>query len=288
MNQNEHKIADTRGRFAQVVQDGRKQNDVGWTTGRILLSTERLVLAASGGKRTVALSQITDVGGRYDVNQTIAGVSDYVGMRFDENDVVVATAPEDAALEFNLYRALLNQAVVLVRHPAVEGGVVQDTQWEKSRLQVEENTVDLAVASGGFVEIDLDDIGSVEVGSRTVRDQERPVLEVEHTGDETSVQTHVSGTARHCSILETFLDRGEQRTEADIDLNEPEREVLMALYSGVSSFEIPEFVGMDVDEVEEIFERLVELDVLEEVRTRREVALKPRGRNIASDAISER
>ncbi len=67
-----------------------------------------------------------------------------------------------------------------------------------------------------------------------------------------------------------------------------EKEVLMALYTGVSSFEIPDFLGMDVDRVEEIFERLIELDVLKEVRKRREVSLKTRGRNIASESISEK
>jgi helix-turn-helix protein len=59
----------------------------------------------------------------------------------------------------------------------------------------------------------------------------------------------------------------------------------MALYSGVSPFKIPDFVGMDVDEVEEIYDRLIEDGLLQHVRTRRDVSLKPRGRNIASEVI---
>jgi len=43
---------------------------------------------------------------------------------------------------------------------------------------------------------------------------------------------------------------------------------------------------LDPDDVEEIYEQLVELDVLQEVRIRREVALKPRGRNIASESMN--
>ena len=38
----------------------------------------------------------------------------------------------------------------------------------------------------------------------------------------------------------------------------------------------------------EAFERLIEVDVLEEVRKRREVSLKTRGRNIASESINEK
>jgi len=43
----------------------------------------------------------------------------------------------------------------------------------------------------------------------------------------------------------------------------------------------------DVDTVEEIFERLVELDIVDEVRVRREVTLNSRGRNIASEAMND-
>jgi helix-turn-helix protein len=44
---------------------------------------------------------------------------------------------------------------------------------------------------------------------------------------------------------------------------------------------------MGVDTVEEIFDRLIEAGVLEETRIRRQVELKARGRNIASDAMSD-
>lgn len=61
----------------------------------------------------------------------------------------------------------------------------------------------------------------------------------------------------------------------------------MALYSGVSPFEIPDFVGLDVEAVEDIFEQLAEQGVVQKTRTRREVGLKPRGRSIASEVIAD-
>ncbi len=45
----------------------------------------------------------------------------------------------------------------------------------------------------------------------------------------------------------------------------------MALHSGVSPFDIPNFVGIDVEEIEEIFDRLIELDVISVLRERTEV-----------------
>ncbi|WP_135829019.1 CheF family chemotaxis protein [Halorussus halobius] len=284
----EHKITDTKGRFLQVVKNGRKLNDPEWTSGRILLSNKRLVLAGNQGKRTIPLSKIKGLRGRYDVNQAVASVSDYLSVEFANNVVLLSSSKDIDDFETDVYGALLNQKMVLTKHPAVEGGVIQDTDWEKARIKIGDGVVNVAIASGTFVGIELDDIGSVERATRTVQGEQRTVLEVEHTQGDTSVQTYVSGKTRRCALLETLFQKGERKNEGGVELDETEKEVLMALYSGVSSFEIPDFLGMEVDEVEEIFERLIELDVLEEVRKRREVSLKTRGRNIASESINEK
>jgi len=287
MSEGERKIVDTRGKFTQVVKDGRELNDAAWTEGRILLSNKRLVLASSGGKRTIPLSKIRSLDGRTDVNQLVAKVSGYVSLQLTTNDVVLVSAEDSESFERLLYRALLDRAVVLARHPAVEGGVVTDAEWTKARLKIEESAVALAIADGSFVEIDLDDIGSMEANERSVEGEKRQVLEVEHSEEGTSVQTYISGEARRSSILETLLRKGESRSEIGVDLSERENEVLMALYSGVSPFEVPDFLGMDVDEVESVFDHLIELEVVEEIRVRREVALNARGRNIASEAMND-
>ncbi|WP_132060343.1 CheF family chemotaxis protein [Halorussus amylolyticus] len=288
MSEGEYKITDTQGRFLQVVKKGRKLNDPDWTSGRILLSNKRLVLAGNSGKRNIPLSSLDGLKGRYDVNQAVASVSDYLSIEFDNNVVLLATNIDIEEFETDVYGALLDQKMILTKHPAVEGGVVQDTDWEKARIKISEEAVNVAIASGTFVGIELDDIGSVNRATRTVQGEQRTVLEVEHTQGETSVQTYISGQTRRCSLLESLLRKGERKSKGGVELNEIEKEVLMALYSGVSPFEIPDFLGMDVDEVESIFDRLIELDVLEEVRKRREVSLKTRGRNIASESINDK
>lgn len=286
MQGDEYKITDTRGRFTQVVKDGKKLGDVSWTAGRILLSNRRLVFVGNGGKRTIPLSRVREVTGRYDVNQMVARVSEYTSVRYDDDVVLVSTDGEDP-FEHDCYRALLDQRIVLAKHPAVKGGVVQDASWEKGRIKVAEESLDLAVSDGTFVEIALDDISAVVAGRRTVNGEKRTVVEAEHTEDDASVQTYLSGDDRRTGLLASFLRQGEDRSASGIDLEGSEREILMALHSGVSPFDIPDFLGMEVEDVEGTFERLVELDVLEEVRVRREVSLTARGRNIASESINE-
>lgn len=289
MSESEYKITDGAGKFLQAVKDGRRMKDAEWTNGRILLSNKRIVLAGNDGKRNVALSKIASLSGRYDVNQTVAEVSDYVSIQLQgESVVLVSLAESTEQFEQKLFGALLDQTELLVKHPAVKGGVVQDGPFERARIKVEDDELSVAMQNGSFVSVELDDVGSADAASLDVQGETSPVLKVEHTVDgDTSVQTYFSSDSHTCSILESLLSMEARKSQGSVDLSETEKQVLMALYSGVSSFEIPDFLGMDVDEVESILERLVEVDVLEEVRKRREVTMKTRGRNIASEAINE-
>jgi hypothetical protein len=286
MSQGEQPLADTMGKFAAVIKDGHKVPDVQWISGRILLSTKRLLLVTNEGKRTIPLSSIQNVTGRQDVNQTLAQVSSYVSVQSGK-DVTLVSPENYEEFETTLYSAVLDKQVILAKHPAVKGGVVQNEGWEKGRLTIDPDEVALALGTGKFVEIEIDDVGLVEEHDGTVRGEERPIIEVEHTVDGTAVETHVSGTKRHTGILASLLRKGEERNSADVDLTDAESEVVMALYSGVSPFQIPSFVGMDVDRVEEIYDQLVEQGILEAIRTRRDVSLKARGRSIASEAMGE-
>lgn len=287
MSESERRIADTQGRFLQVVKDGKEMDDARWSPGRLLLSNRRLVLVGEQGKRTLPLSEVDGIEGRRDANHAITRVSQYTSLRMGD-DVILLTARDHDSFEVDLYSALLDGETLLVRHPAVEGGVVQDTDWEKARVNVGDGgTINVGTTEGSFVGIEIDDVASVGVGERTVREQSRRVVEVEHSDAGTSVETYLAGPARVCTFLKNLFERGADENSGEFDLDATEKRVLMALYSGVSPFEIPEFTGVEVDEVEGTFARLVELEILDEVRMRREVALTPRGRNLASEAISD-
>ncbi len=286
MSEGEQKLTDVTGKFTQVVKDGRKVPDLEWTSGRILLSDRRLVLASNEGKRTIPLSSVQSITSRQDAAKPLAKVSSYVSLRMD-GDVMLVSPADNESFERDLYRAILDHEVVLVKHPAVEGGVVRNTDWEKGQIKIEESSVALALTSGQFVEVEIDDVGTVEAADTEVMGETRTVAEVSHTQESTAVETHISGVGRHVTVLASLFRKGEEKNTTDVELTEQESEVLMALYSGVSPFQIPEFVGMDVDTVEETFDGLVEDGILEEQRTRREVELKARGRHIASEAMDE-
>ncbi|WP_267163778.1 CheF family chemotaxis protein [Halovenus salina] len=288
MKEGETKLADAKGKFAQVVKDGRKVPDIEWVPGRVLLSNKRLILASKEGKRTIPLTDISSIKSQEDAENPLAKVSNYISLQV-KADVTLISPKNHQQFEHALYDAVLDQQVIAVKHPAVKGGVVQNTGWEKGRLTTElaDGSIALALASGTFVEIELDDIGIVEENEGEVLGDERPFVEVEHTEEEAAVQTYVSGPKRKINILAELFRKSEQQHTTDVELSEEENAVVMALYSGVSPFQIPDFVGLDVETVEEIYDELIEAGVLQEKRVRRDVQLKARGRNIASEAMGE-
>jgi hypothetical protein len=286
MSDTERKIEDTRGKFMQAARDGRDLNDATWQQCRVLLTTQRIVLAADG-KLTIPLADIDRMGERYDVNQAAATESSYSTLHVGE-DVFLLTTGDHGTFRTNFYRAILDNAVVYVKHPAVRGGVVQDTTWQRGRLKVSEDAVRMVLEDGQKFTIDRDDIGELATDEKAVADEQRAVIEVEHSeADGASVETHLSGRDHHISVMEQLLEEGAERNRADLDLDPVERRVVMALYSGVSPFAISEFVGIDVEKVEEIYDRLVELDVVEVVRERKEVGLTARGRTVAGEAMGD-
>lgn len=286
MSQGEQKLADEVGRFTMAVVDGRARNQLSWQKGRFLLTNRRLVIASSDGKRTIPLADITKIGGRADVSQQVAAVPEYVSIHVDEDVFLVETA-DSTSFELNVYQGLLNGRTISVKHPAVEGGVVQNEPWVDGRVKIEEEAVAIALASGKLVDIELNDVASVETERRDVDGSPAAVVSIDHTEDGTSVVTASSGPFKQLRLLAMFIRSRSKKNDVSIDLGQRDREVLMALYSGVSPFEIPEFVGIEVEKLEEIYERLIEANVLDEIRVRREVALTTRGRNLASEAMSE-
>jgi helix-turn-helix protein len=283
----ETKLDDTQGKYLLAVKNGQELNSATWERCRILLTTERLVVAADE-QIEVHLDNIDDLGERFDVNQAASSEPDYLTLHLDE-DVLLVTAPDFEPLETSFYRAMLDGAIIYVRHPAVEGGVVQDTGWQRGRTKVSSGAIRLVTEDGGKVTIDRDDIGELESDSKQVQGERRAVVEVEHTdADGTSVETHLSGREHHISVLRRLLSEGAERNRANLDLDPVERRVIMALYSGVSPFGISEFVGIDVERVEAIYDRLIDLDVIEVERERSEVALTAKGRTVAGEAIGER
>jgi len=286
MSNTEKKIEDTQGKYLHAIKGGRELTDAEWENCRIVLTNQRLMIVTDS-KISMPLEEIDVLDERVDVNRNAASESYYTALDVGE-DVLLITTADYEGFRTNFFRAILDEAVIYVKHPAVAGGVVKASEWQRGRLGVTKETVRMVLEDGQKFVVERDDIGEMEVDEREVAGEERGVIEVEHTDEEgTSVETYLSGRQYHISVLKQLLEEGAERNRADLDLTATEQRVVMALYSGVSPFAISDFVGVEVERVEEIYDQLIELDVIRVVRERTEVSLTPQGRRVAGEAMGE-
>lgn len=286
MSEGERKFLDTGGDYRYAVRDGQPVEASDWRACRVVLTSERLVLATDGGTQAIphATIRLPD-GAEPGAGPTREGATPLaIG-----NNVVLVDAEGIEDFESEYCRAALHEEVILIKHPAVVGGVVQDdASWSKCQFRLRDDTIVLGLSGGGTVSFDIDDVGTIETTDQEVLGETRPAVKVEHTDDaDRSVETHFSGMARHSRALESLLEKTIEKRQSEYELSETERQVLMALYSGVSPFEMSEFVGIEVERVEEIYANLLEVGAVDRVRERTEVRLNARGRNMASEAMNE-
>lgn len=137
MTMTESVIADFVGEFV-VDGDGHAEPD----PGRVLLSTERLVLASDHGRVTVKLSSIFDVA----VGTVPADSTEFfnptvtVGFaRDDDRHVAVIESGPERIEKFStvLFKTQLHGLAVAVTHPARRGGRVTDEPVREATMQLE-------------------------------------------------------------------------------------------------------------------------------------------------------
>jgi len=277
----ERAVTETTGEFAYVLRDGGPVAELEWRPCRLAVTTKRLILSTDGASEELPHARVSIVD-----PEALSAPTDLTGTV--ALAVGEATIAIDAGEAFPAAyaRGVIDGTVGLVRHPAVVGGVVRDSPWEKARVRVDETRLGIARRDGEPVTVPFEAIARFEGATQTVEGDERPVVQIEHADGGRSVETHLAGTDRQVEALELLVEHTIDRDDPD-SLSETERQVLLALYSGVSPFDIPEFVGLDVGEVETIYERLLEVGAVDKVRERTEVALNATGRNMASEAMNE-
>jgi helix-turn-helix protein len=289
MSEGEQKLVDTPGDFRYAVKNGKPVDNPGWRSCRIVLTNERLVLSASGGKQAIPHSKIHVPDDDADIIPDALDAAGGVPLRIGET-VILVDAQDLEDFESEYCRAALHDEVILVKYSAVVGGVVQgETTWSKARFRLDDGHITLGLPENDRISFPIDDVGRIETGTTQVMGDDRRIVKVEHTNtDDQSVETHFSGAEWHTRALESLLqDVIEKRKDENRELTDKESQVLMALYSGVSPFEMSDFVGIDVEEVEEIYQNLLEMDAVDKVRERTEVSLNAHGRNVASEAMNE-
>ncbi|OUJ18502.1 Chemotaxis system protein containing CheF-like and HTH domain, archaellum-associated [Methanonatronarchaeum thermophilum] len=297
MGSSEKKLFDMIGGYIHpLIKGNTRRVDAKWVKGKIILTNKNLWLVNKKGRKKIKLKSMKEIGGQFNLNQEVLKQGDYVGIVYKKNGertVSLITSMKDSELK-KFKRILLkyfaDNKIVVVKDPVKKGGVLQDdTKWKKAKTTLKKQSMHFVDEDGNILNLNLENVQNISMEFKDFKGEEKDTLVIERINDEgVSVVSYIYAPKVTLSVINNFIKESfEKHVKSEIELDQKEKEIIMALYSGISPFDIPDFIGVDVDKVEEIYERLVEINALNEIRKRREVELTTRGRNLASKVMGE-
>ncbi|MFB6122828.1 MAG: CheF family chemotaxis protein [Haloferacaceae archaeon] len=263
------------------------------SSGRILMSSRRLVLAGSDDKTTIPMSSIFDVAVGHVPPEMREFFNDSVTIAYERGDTrrfAVVEAGSDTVDKFTtiLFKAQLNGIEATVKHPARRGGRVLDTPTRLGKLRVKRGRMVFAELPSPF-EIDLGTVTEISKTSRTLGGKSRPTLEVRHLPSTTSVVTDVIlPTQRKMNLLGRYLrlEYSDLMEELeDISLTDEELQVLVGLYSAGEAADPTELVTADPSRTTMVLNSLREKGLV--VDGEQETSLTPKGRVVITDRLED-
>ena len=240
--------------------------------GQIVLRREQLVLAAEGQQFPISLSAVFDVntGSRPQTFGPVSGVP--VTVAYDDGEgkrvaLIGAKAEYVEKFEPAVFKTILTDTWMSVKHPARRGGRVTDATFRPALLSVSKSGVRFDTDSGA-VRIDTAAVVGFGRQKQTVDGTEQFALVVRHIADGAAVTTAATAdSARTLSLLGRYLRRRYDELLAalsELSLSEPELEVLVTLYStSQAGVDISDVLDVSADRLSGILNSLHERSLVE-------------------------
>ena len=235
-------------------------------TGRVLLSQRRLVLATDDGKETIPLSAVFDVvvGSvpgdlRSFFNESVTIAYERDGSR---RAALVEGEPDDMDRFVRLlFKTLLRNVTVTVRHPAKVGGRVTDATDHRASVSVSPGSIRFSNCPDPFT-VELSSVIDYERTDRTVGGKKRPALVFEHVVDDRTVTSITTvPNERALNILGRYIKIEYDDVMDDLDSFDPteeQLEILVSIYSAGGEANIADVVTGDVTQTSMILDTLRE------------------------------
>ncbi|NIA11410.1 MAG: hypothetical protein GWP10_17205 [Nitrospiraceae bacterium] len=276
-----------------------------WVQCRVVLTYGGIWLMYGTEKKGIPLTAISSFGREIPKKQ-LGNVLDYVSVTYisegkETTIAVTGISSQLKKLKKYLMFLKLHQKPVYILHPAKIGGVIQDNiQWEQGILNISWTPGGVAdklviQRKSGNVDIPLNNIELVQTENQKIGGKPQNIINIKYSYETNTYNTFVLAEIQNL-LVEYINDYLQEQgvisehasgtisgSSTGSGLDEIDEEILVAIYSGVSSLEVPSFMeGMDVDQVESIYDKLISYGLVELVRLRKDVTLTPKGRNMVN------
>ncbi|AAB90208.1 CheF family chemotaxis protein [Archaeoglobus fulgidus] len=187
-------------------------------------------------------------------------------------------------LAFNLKS---DRFAVYFLSPATRGGVVvSDSKWEKGYLSITDEAL-WFLSSSKQIRISIQNLGSVEKDIRTVGKKQRVVLVVTHVENGEVITSFVLCPETTMDMLQEYIQNFIEKSKPKEKLSEVEEQILTMVYTGVDSVSVESILGVTTEELNKMYDRLVNLGLARVVKIRKEIELTPRGVALVSEIMKK-
>ncbi len=170
--------------------------------------------------------------------------------------------------------------------PAIRGGVmVTDAQWEKGAIAVLKTGI-WFVSQNKQVCVPTSEVAGIEMTHRDLQNKQVDVIKIDHLENGEVVTSFVLCPLSTLHVLLNFLKDATKEMDMKGDELDPvAAQVGMLVYSGMDSHAIENMLNITHKDLDQIFDKLLKLGLIDVLFTRREVQLTPKGVRFISDAV---
>lgn len=173
--------------------------------------------------------------------------------------------------------------------PISRGGViVTNPSWARGMLLATQKSI-WFMAKDRQIRIGLNGITNIRREKRKLSNEEREVLVIDHVDHGEASSSLVLCPESTMDMLDNYLSDLVERYNSlgkEHRLTEIEGQVATLIYSGVDSNTIQSMLGMEINTLEQCYDRLLGLGIAKVARIRRELELTPKGVKYINDMMS--
>lgn len=249
----------------------------GWKKGEAVITKDAISFAG----KTIRFKEIQDLERLKHEGRDAIRIKENVDYFLDFGNMQVQIF---RYLAFNLKS---DRFAVYFLSPATRGGVVvSDSKWEKGYLSITDEAL-WFLSSSRQIRISIQNLGSVEKDIRTVGKKQRVVLVVTHVEHGEVITSFVLCPETTMDMLQEYIRNFIEKSKPKEKLSEVEEQILTMVYTGVDSVSVESILGVTTEELNKMYDRLVDLGLARVVKIRKEIELTPRGVALVSEIMKK-
>lgn len=254
--------------------------DNNWIEGDLIISPTQIRVNTKDKIFTYTIDQIDDI------LRPKQGIKNEIQLDTGTKDKLRLVLPDKyfgSIYRYLSYSMKMDKFIVYFLSPESRGGVVtRGVKWVRGFIGIGRKALWL-LSKFNITRIGYDDVSQIELEKRTIGSKERKVLVINHVDEGEVLTSLILCPETTMQILSDYLTKITDKYKVNEELSDLEKEALTLVYSGIDSITIESMLQIDLDRLNEIYEKFERLGLAKVTKIRKELELTPKGVNFVRE-----